>query len=312
MAGFLVLGGSGFIGGHLVRHLRDQGAEVTVVARRPDEAAAGEGGVLRVACDVFQQFDSLATLITQARPACIINLVGGRKTGPADSAVFSFRLMRALADARLDARLVLAGSAAEYGHPCSLPVDETHPLRPVSEYGFSKTAQSWMARAVHEETGLPVLVARIFNAVGPGQGHEYLLGSVVGQALEILDGRRDTIEIGGDAVRDYVDARDIARALEAIALRGQAGEAYNVCRGEPVSDYQVVLTTAEVCGLSPGFHTPLQHHGGPVVPAIYGTNSKIARATGWTPSISLSQSIADMVAHEKTRRSQRTSRLRRL
>jgi GDP-4-dehydro-6-deoxy-D-mannose reductase len=301
MAGFLVLGGTGFIGGHLVRHLVGQGTEVTVVSRGPGEAAAGAGHPSRVACDVFREFDSLTTLIGQTKPDYIIHLVGGRRASPADSAVFSFRLMRALADARLDARLVLAGSAAEYGHPVSLPVDETHPLRPVSEYGFAKAAQSWMARAVYEEIGLPVLVARIFNAVGPGQGREYLLGSVVGQAVEVLEGRREAVEVGDDAVRDYVDVRDVARALEAVALRGRPGEAYNVCRGEPVSVEQVLVMTAAACDLKVRPRRVPRGVREAVVPALYGTRGKISREIGWVPAISLSQSLADMVAHEEVR-----------
>lgn len=310
MAGYLVLGGGGFIGGHLIRHLMGQEVDIAVVSRQTEEAAAGAGRVSRVACDVFREFDSLTTLIGQTKPDYIINLVGGRRTSPADSAVFSFRLMRALADARANTRLVLAGSAAEYGHPASLPVDETHPLRPVSEYGFAKAAQSWMARSVYEETGLPVLVARIFNATGPGQGREYLVGSVVGQAVEVLEGRRKAVEVGPDAVRDYVDVRDVARALEAIALRGRPGEAYNVCRGEPVSVEQVLFTTADVCGLRAG---PLRDPQGTpksIVPAIYGTRDKLTSETGWAPSISLLQSIADMIAHEKVRPARAPARRR--
>jgi GDP-4-dehydro-6-deoxy-D-mannose reductase len=117
--------------------------------------------------------------------------------------------------------------------------------------------------------------------------------------VEVLEGRREAVEVGDDAVRDYVDVRDVARALEAIALRGRPGEAYNVCRGEPVSVEQVLLMTAEACDLKTRPRRVPRGAREAVVPALYGTRGKIAREIGWVPAISLSQSLADMIAHEE-------------
>lgn len=298
MDDFLILGGSGFIGSHLVRHLRGQGAAVITVARRPPvDPATGDHHAIDASADI----GLVEAVLLARRPAHVINLMGGRDSSALEHALVSFRLIRLLARARLGTRLVLAGSAAEYGRPVTLPVAESHPLRPLSEYGFAKAPQSWMARAAFDECGMPVMIARIFNVTGPGQDRAFVLGSAVAQAVEIQMGRRVTASMGNvDAARDFVDVRDVARALELIATRGRPGEAYNVCSGRPTVVRDALRMVAEAGGIPDGFYSIIPEPGLEDVPLVYGTYEKLARETGWAPAIDLRRTIADMVEHERS------------
>ncbi len=302
MGTFLVLGGGGFIGSHLLDLMRRRGERVTSVARRaagPDGRAADAALTL----DVVEQFDELKSLILALRPTCIVNLIGGReKNGGFEPVWFSYRLARFLTESGVHSRLVLVGSAAEYGNPESMPVRETHPIRPVSEYGFAKAIQSWMARALHDECGLPVLVARVFNVIGPGQTGEFLVGSVVSQAVEVAMGVQSVVDVGNvAAARDFIDVRDVAEALLLLARRGREGEAYNVCRGQPVSVREILRMVGVQCGLPPDYYRIVPERYRVDIPVIYGSVEKIAHDTDWTPAIHLDHTVRDMLVHERAR-----------
>jgi GDP-4-dehydro-6-deoxy-D-mannose reductase len=299
---FLVLGGGGFIGSHLLDLMRRRGERVVAVARRPMGTADGEAPEDALTLDVVGQFDDLKSLILTLRPSCIINLIGGRENGGLEPVWFPYRLARFLAESGVRARLVLVGSAAEYGSPESLPVREIHPLRPVSEYGFAKAVQSWIARALYDDSGLPVMVARVFNVIGPGQSREFLVGSVVAQAVEMALGEQSAVDVGNVATaRDFIDVRDVAEALLLLAHRGREGEAYNVCCGRPVFVREILRMVGIQCGLRPDYYRAVQERYRTDVPVIYGSIEKIARDTHWTPTIDLDRTVRDMLGHARAR-----------
>jgi nucleoside-diphosphate-sugar epimerase len=296
----LVLGGSGFIGRHLVELLRRRGERVTIVARRPPTPDGGGAGAISL--DVVRQFDALMALVAALRPSAIFNLTGGRADRTLESERFSFRLGRALADGGLSARLVLIGSAAEYGAPVALPLLETHPLRAATGYGFAKAVQSWMARALYEETGYPIVIARVFNVAGAGQTRAFLLGSAVAQALEVARGIRSVVDVGNlDVARDFVDVKDVARALALLATRGRDGEAYNVCAGRPVTVREVLAKIAAACGLPRDCYRSVAERRRADVPVIYGSYEKVEREAGWAPAADLHCTLREMIDDEQAR-----------
>ncbi len=134
-----------------------------------------------------------------------------------------------------DARVVLASSAAIYGHPENLPIEETHPKEPTSPYGLNKLACDHYARLYEELYGVETVALRYFNAYGPGQtGGDY--AGVISVFIEqALAGEEITVHGDGDQSRDFVFIDDIVRANEAAAHTGHTGEAYNVGTGESVT-----------------------------------------------------------------------------
>lgn len=293
---FLILGGSGFLGRHLIDCVLQSGARVVSLSRRAREPQGSDGAVC-LPMDVLHRFDELQALIVKVRPTHVVSVIGDRTDRGFDLAFFSYRLAAVLATHGDGARLLLVGSAAEYGVPETVPVTEDHPLRPVSAYGFAKAVQSWAARALYDQCRCPVVVARVFNVMGPGQGRQFLVGSAVAQAIEVLTGERAQVEVGNvDAARDFVDVRDVARALDLLARQGRAGEAYNVCSGRPVVVREILQRIGSLCGLPGDFYCIVPERYRDDIPISVGSPRKITREVGWTPAIGLDCSLSDAIA----------------
>lgn len=236
----LVTGAGGFIGRHLCSALETLAVE-TVALGRPDSPAA-----TRVT--IFESFPGLpsASEITDCllrhRPQVIFHMAGTtRAPGPAElyavNVFYAMRLLEACRRLPYAPRVVIAGSAAEYG-PSSTPRQRLHEddlPRPLSSYGVSKLAQTCEALAASD---LPVVVARMFNPIGPGMPASTAAGRFVAE-LAALPAAGGVIATGSlDAVRDICDVAHTARVLAHLGLEPlTTGRVYNLCcgRGMPLT-----------------------------------------------------------------------------
>jgi GDP-4-dehydro-6-deoxy-D-mannose reductase len=204
---------------------------------------------------------------------------------------------------RPELKVVLLGSSAQYGGAKDDPITEDSITSPVTNYGVSKACSDMMGNALFRETGQHVIRGRAFNIVGPGQGTTSLQGRVVEQIVEVEQGRRQPIIETGDltAYRDFIDVRDVAAGLLAIAKAGGAGEAYNLCSGRAtqvnllveglVARSKIPLTLRTV-GRKVGVDVPYQR----------GSFDKLQRLTGWAPARSLEQSLQDALDYHRSDR----------
>jgi UDP-glucose 4-epimerase len=123
--------------------------------------------------------------------------------------------------------VVVASSAAVYApsdQPC---VEETTPLGPLEVYGESKVEAERLARAFHDETGLPTTVMRLFNAIGRNETNPHVVPHIF-QSLQ----RSDVVELGNTSPRrDYIDTRDIAGALTTVMDSASGFRLFNVGTG---------------------------------------------------------------------------------
>ena len=136
---------------------------------------------------------------------------------------------------RTDTRVVIASSAAIYGDPEYVPVDETHRTTASSPYGVTKLATDQYARIYESLYGLPTVSLRYFNAYGPrqrGGAYSGVISTFVEQATA-----GDPITINGDGTqtRDFVHVDDIVQANLQAATTSHVGEAINVGTGETVT-----------------------------------------------------------------------------
>ncbi|MBR1123213.1 NAD-dependent epimerase/dehydratase family protein [Bradyrhizobium lablabi] len=233
MRSAVVTGGRGFIGRHLVDALRQRGVAVTTIGRRP--SADVTHAVLDEA-----SWDSLALdwILEDAEPDCIFHLAGQARGTPAELAHINGDLVRALFRALkrtgLRPRLIIAGSAAEYGSAIQdgEPVRETATCAPLSAYGISKQAQTRAALAYGDATDTPVLVARIFNALGPNMPTHLAIGDFASQ-IASMPGNRGTLHVGNiDVRRDMIDVEHIATLLCQLADKLDARGVVNICSGQ--------------------------------------------------------------------------------
>lgn len=214
----------------------------------------------------------------------------------------TFYLLDALKASRLDPIVVVIGSSAEYGPrtDAELPLQEDDEFRPTSIYAVSKVAEDMMGFYFWRAHGTKVIRVRPFNTTGPRKTGDACSDFTRG-AVEVEYGIREVLEVGNlGTVREFTDGRDAAKALLAIAERGIPGEVYNLCSGRPYKMNEVLEIVIKLA------HTRIQYRVLPERmrpfddPIYVGDNSKL-RALGWEPSISLSQTLADMMAYWRER-----------
>jgi GDP-4-dehydro-6-deoxy-D-mannose reductase len=297
---WLLTGGSGFLGRHVLELLgrcRGPGVEVVVLGRRPPRSWNSEAFVPTDLTDSAAVGRAIAT----TAPDVVFHLAG--QTPPADSAEYyrgntlaTVHLLDALRSVRRSVRVVLAGSAAELGPltAADVPVAEDHRCRPADSYGLSKLLAT--AAGMAARPPLEVMSARIFNAIGPGSPRSQAFGRFA--ALLAAPGpdplRLTTGDL--DARRDFIDARDVARAVLSLAAKGEPGTIYHVGTGR---SYRVGEGLDHLIHLSGRLvDVEINPHLTPrFAPGPSDSRADIGRlvaATGWRPEVGWHQSLEDL------------------
>jgi nucleoside-diphosphate-sugar epimerase len=213
----LLTGGTGFVGRHVLAAARVAGLDVVRAARA--------------------QTGDFAQTIAAAEPDVIVHCAGVT-TAPDKAAMHAANvdltagLLAAAAEQPRPPRIVLIGSAAEYGHvPASaLPVREDWSCRPVTDYAASKHRQTLLGLALSER-GYPITIARLFNPVGADMPRHLALPAIAGRLAAAGPG--GVVRVGNlDVARDFIDVREAARIILALAVMEAAPwPLVNVCSG---------------------------------------------------------------------------------
>lgn len=239
----LVTGGAGFIGGHLVREL-DSVCDVTVLDDLSvgDRAVVPEGvefirGDIRDGQTVADAAEGKDVIFHQAALVDVTDTIRRPLEGHGRNATGTVTVLEAAR--RTDARVVVASSAAIYGHPDSLPVHESDPKTPLSPYGIDKLAADQYARVYADLYDLPTVALRYFNVYGPSQSTDDGKGVVDAFFDRVRRGEPVTIHGDGTQTRDFVHVRDVVRANLLAATTDRVGRAYNIGTGTAVSIREV-------------------------------------------------------------------------
>ena len=248
MKQYLVTGGAGFIGSHIVRALLDQGAAVRVLdnfssgkrenleglrnAKNGNRFEVVEGDVRdeSVVADavrgvevIFHEAAFVSVPESMEKPqACFdVNITG------------TSILFEAARKAGVR-RAVIASSAAVYGDSDALPLKEDTPLRPLSPYAVSKHVDEMFAQLYTSSFGLEVVALRYFNVYGPRQRPDSMYAAAVPIFIQRLrDSKPITIFGDGGQTRDLIFVGDVARAnLIASEHLSAAGRIFNICTGQ--------------------------------------------------------------------------------
>jgi GDP-4-dehydro-6-deoxy-D-mannose reductase len=296
----LVTGASGFVGRHLVAHLRAEGDDVVALDR------TGGSGNASAVLDVTDA-DAVARWVREAAPDAVYHLAARSHVGESwidgsELTRVNVEGTRAVVDACHDApvtRVVVVGSAEEYGPvPADHgPVAETTPLAPLSPYGTSKRDAEVAALTAWRERGVPVVCVRAFNHTGPGQSAAYFVPGFAQRIARAEHDGIDEITVGNlDSVRDFTDVRDVVRAYRLLAAHGVPGQAYNVCSGQGVRIGDLAARMLERA------RRPLQLRVDPElvrpieVPVFVGDPTKLEAATGWSRVVTLDETLDDVLA----------------
>jgi UDP-glucose 4-epimerase len=258
MARFLVTGGAGFIGSHLVETLLQEGHAVRVLddlssghrENLPPQAEFTEADVTEPDA-VGRAFDGIDGCFHLAAIASVersheewlrthrVNLTG---------TINVFDQARP-ARRRREVPVVYASTAAVYGNCGSVPVDEESPVAPLSAYGADKHACELHARMAGAVHAVPTVGLRFFNLYGPRQDPLSPYSSVISIFAERLL-RGEPVEIFGDGeqARDFTNIRDAIRALrQAMRVPTTKALVFNVCTGKATTVRGLAQTMAELC-----------------------------------------------------------------
>ena len=260
MAKFLITGGLGFIGSHLIDRLRDQGHRLRVMDNRssavladvPDSVELHPNDIrdtesLKSALDGVDGCFHLAAIASVVRcneewwQSHMVNL---------NASVALFELA-----GRAGIPVVYASSAAIYGNNPNPAIDEDQPANPLSPYGADKAAMEVHARMGASIQNLSTVGLRFFNVYGPRQSPQNPYAGVITKFQNRI-AQDEPIRVDGDGsqTRDFVYVGDVARAIDLAMRRLQANangtiaDVYNVCTGRPISIKRLAGRMIELAG----------------------------------------------------------------
>lgn len=304
----LITGVSGFVGSHLSTHLLatrpDTELHGTVFGDRPDHLSPA---IICHALNLRDEQDTLK-LIADVRPEQIYHLAASAVVhrsfdSPWETIENNVRaqlnVLLGCITARIAPRILIVSSGEVYGvdQDAERPTPEAAPMRPANPYGVSKVTQDMLGLQYFLSHRLPIMRARPFNHIGPGQHTGFVASDFASQIAKIEVGLQEPVMRVGElsAERDFTDVRDIARAYRLIVERGTPGEVYNVATGRTHSirfllDTLLGYTSARIEVQS---NATTVHSSG--VLRSWGDATRLRQATGWQPSIPLEDTLRDVL-----------------
>lgn len=299
----LVTGGAGFIGSHIVDLLVESGFRVSVV----DDLSTGRFENINPGVNFYRVgvgSGDFGEVIARERPDAVVH--------QAAQVDVQRSLREPLADAEINilgavnlleacrrynvSKVVYASSAAVYGNPAYLPVDEKHPVKPQSPYGASKYTVEHYLRIYSEVYGVRYTVLRYANVYGPRQDAGGEGGVVAIFVDKLLSAEAPKIFGDGEQTRDFVFVKDVAAANLAALHRGD-GLILNVSTGAMLSVNSLfhAIKSITMSSLSPVYCPPRPGD----ITHSYLANEKAREALEWRPRYSLEDGLRETVEFYK-------------
>ena len=298
----LIAGASGFVGRWLIKELK---------ADFPEEALFGtfysNNANIRelLAKNCFQldlgNAQNVRAVINAVQPTQVIHLASLR-VGTLEQLlnlnVLGFgHLLDALADMAPHARIVLIGSAAEIGKASSedVPLNETILCQPVDNYGLTKQAQCSLAKT-RANLGQDIVCLRVFNLLAPDIPEGLLPGRCAKLLSQITESSsKRVLEFGTLSTRrDYLDVRDLTKAIILALQRGKAGELFHIGSGKNYSGHELVQRLIDISGKEKVIYNTNGDDQLSLVPFQTADISLARQILGWGPLIDFNHSLVDL------------------
>ena len=300
----LITGADGFAGRYLIQELASTSVQLHGTCFQPFPEPPPN--VIYHTVDLRDE-QAVDGLIAELQPDQIYHLAGTASVSQSYTAAWrtlenniraQLNLTLACLKSALTPRILVVSSGDIYGDQLiEQPANEDTPLRPSNPYSVSKVTQDMLALQYHISHHLPILRARPFNHLGPGQAPGFVAPDFGLQIAQIEAGQKAPIlHVGSlSAERDFTDVRDVMRAYRLIMEHGAPGEVYNVASGttwsistllETLLSYSSAKITVEV---DPARLRPGQ------ISKVWGDATRLRTVTGWQPSIPLQKTLLDVL-----------------
>lgn len=304
----LVVGGGGFVGPYLVRHLKDElGYEVTVT-KTEKETLAMDGAVVKN-LDILDK-NQISELLNEEKPDYLFHLAAQ------SSVAYSWKnptltvdvnikgcvnLLEAVKDADEKPKVLLIGSGEEYGHikKDECPIIEDNVLRPGNIYAATKSCQNMLGKIYSDAYGLDIMMVRAFNHIGPNQTPVFVVADFCKQVADIEKGKQEPVIYVGNlsAKRDFTDVRDVVKAYALLVKGGKRGETYNVGRGHAVAIEDILKEIVSMSDKDIEVKVDEKKLRPVDVPIIEPDIEKIKKEVGWEPVIELRQTLEETLEY---------------
>jgi len=299
---YLVTGGAGFVGSHLVDRLLADGADKVVVVdnfflgKMENLAEAMKTGKVTVYREDARFLPSLETVIEREKPEIVYDLavkpLPYSFVDPDGAYMVSVEIARNLAHLLkkgVYGRLVHVSSCEAYGSARYVPMDEEHPMNPTSPYAAGKAAADLLFLSYARMFDLPITIVRPFNIIGPRQNVQAYAAIVPITIMRILAGKNPIIEWDGKQTRDFTYVSDTVDGIVKVSRCDAAmSQVTNVGQGKETSIEEIVFTINRLlCHDGVDYKEKRKED----VRRNFGDISKAKRMVGYEPKVSLEEGL---------------------
>lgn len=300
----LVTGGAGYIGSHVVLDLIDSGHEVIVFddlsLGRKENIHPDAGFILGNTLD-----PSALEKAFSFKPEAVIHLAAWKAAGESmilpqkyawNNLAGTFRLLETMLRHNV-LHLVFSSTAAVYGYPRYLPIDEDHPLEPINYYGFTKLDIERNLEWYSKLKGLRYAALRYFNAAGYDlngriRGKEKNPANLIPVVMEVANGSRESMDVFGNdyntrdgtGIRDYIHVSDLGSAhLKALDYITESGRdmVVNLATGTGFSVLEVIESVKEITGQTVNYRITGRRPGDPA--ELIAVSQTASELLNWKP-----------------------------
>jgi len=308
---YLITGFSGFVSAHFLDFLEQKEASCKVLGLDIVEPSFQLDRYKHIDCS-FSKIDlldanAMKNLLSDYKPDYILHLASFSSVAfswqePVKAIVNNLNIFLNLVDQvrllHLPCRILSVGSSEEYGkvEKQDMPLRETFRVNPISPYAVARVSQEQLSKVYAEGFGLNIIMTRSFNHIGPGQTDKFVIPSFVKKMLEAHTHGTKEIRVGKtDIVRDFVDVRDVVHAYYLLLKNGRSGEIYNICSGKGFTLDEILNRLMSKIEIDLQIQNDAQLIRPNDNEIIIGSFEKLHNELGWSPVISLDQSLDDII-----------------
>ena len=301
----LIIGGGGFVGGYLKEYLLSQGLDVYLTKLQTqqidDSSKVFDLNIL--------DFHQVLKILKQINPDYIFHLAAQSSVSvswakPALTVDVNIKgcinLLEAVRSLNINPRILLIGSAEEYGkinvnENKEGIISETHTTNPCNIYAATKACQNMMGKIYSSAYNMDLIMVRAFNHFGPKQEPTFVVADFCKQVAEIEKNLREPILRVGNlkAKRDFTDVRDVVKAYFELIKSGVKGETYNVGSGVAVGIDEILNIILSMSNAKIEVFVDQNKLRLIDVLVVKADISKIIEHTKWTPTLDIKTTIKD-------------------